>query len=75
MIQKKCRLFHVHQIQDASSEWNYEPSAVAASIIDFFQQLLASGASQFHQSGFDFIMSLVIAKDHVDLYKEPDMDD
>lgn len=35
------------QIWDDSSKWISEPSYVAASVVDYFQGLLAGGNSQF----------------------------
>lgn len=54
-------------LQNGYSEWTSEPSTVAALAIDFFQQLLAKGASWFRQTNFDFIPFLVAAKDDVGL--------
>lgn len=37
--------------------------------------MLTRGRSQFQQSDFDFIQSLVTAEDNVDLCREPDLDE
>ena len=47
MIRKKHQLFHIHRIQNNSFfEWISKPS-VADSTVDYFQELLVGGASQF----------------------------
>lgn len=40
-----------------------------------FKVLLAGGVSQFQQSNFSFILTLINAKDDVDLCRELDMDE
>ena len=36
MIQKKRELFHIHRIHYASFEWISKPTAIAASVVNFF---------------------------------------
>lgn len=45
MIQKKRQLFHIHRIQDASSEWISKPFVDVAFTIDFFEGLLVGCGS------------------------------
>lgn len=75
MIRKKRQLFHIHRIQnDSFFDWISKPSA-ADSAVDYFQELLVGGASQFQQMDFDFIPSLVSAEDDVGLCRESNMDE
>ncbi|KAH9750075.1 reverse transcriptase domain-containing protein [Citrus sinensis] len=76
MIRKKRQLFHIHRIRDdSSSEWITDPSAVAASAVDFFRDLLSGDDGQFQQTDFDTIPTLVTAEDDAVLCREPDIDD
>ena len=43
--------------------------------MDYFQDLLAGDASQFQQTDFDVIPSLVFANDDMELCRESDMDE
>lgn len=45
IIQNKCWLFHIYRIEDASSEWISKPAIVALFVVDYFEGLLARGAS------------------------------
>lgn len=45
IIQKKCQLFHIYQIEDASSKWISKPATVAPSVVNYFEGLLERGAN------------------------------
>lgn len=75
MIQNKHQLFHFHWIEDAYSVWLSESSAIADSIVTFFQGLLTDEDSQFQREDFSFIPSLITEEDDVDLYRIPDIEE
>lgn len=75
MIQNKHQLFHFHRIQDSSSVWLSESSAIADSTVTFFQGLLTDKDSQFQPEDFSFIPSLITEEDDVDLCRIPDIEE
>lgn len=76
MIRKKHQLFHIHRIRvDCFSEWISEPSAFVDYDVDYFQDLLTRDASQFQQTDFKVIPSLMSVEDDVELCREPYIDE
>ena len=76
MILKKRQLFHIHRIQvDCFSKWISKPSVIIDYDVDYFQDLLTGDASQFQQTDFEVIPSLVSAEDDVELCRKPDIDE
>lgn len=75
MIRKKQHIFYIHWIQESSNSWISDLASIATSAVDFFQGLLSGQDSHFQVSDFDFIPSLVMEDDDLNLYRESSLEE